>query len=327
MKKKWIKRLILSVPVMVLIYYLTLHHGSEPERINTVTSINKELARQPEISRETHHVIYALHESGYLVKAHGEKNLDVSTIESIFELLTVNAYQLPETVTSLIPASATLLDYELVAGGLTLNLSEAFLYYLPRVEQQLVSSLVWTYTELDEVNRVSFKIEGEPVNNLNGPLNVGRGLTRQMGINLELTSGRLNDAELLMLYFLTDDSAAGFLVPVTRLVAYYVDPVRYAVESLIRGPLGERYVSVFNHNTMLLEDPIIEDGLVTLNFSTDLYYDRAQTKVSSSMLRQLTMTLTEFTNVDRVSVVINGNIRVFDDQSNAITVPASRFGY
>lgn len=209
-------------------------------------------------------------------------------------------------------------------GTLTLDLSSEFLDYTSDEEADLLSSIVWTYTELADVDKVKFEIDGKAVSNLNGAMSVERGLDRSMGINLEVDTMSLDDTQLVTLYFMTDDSQNGFLVPVTRLISEDIDPITYAVSALIQGPVGENYVSVFDQNTALLEDPVLTDGLLSLNFSSDLYYDNAQTEVSSMMLKQLVMTLTEVDEVEMVSVSIDGNIKVTDDTSHSIAVPTAR---
>ena len=91
--------------------------------------------------------------------------------------------------------------------------------------------------------------------------------------------------------------------------------------------MNQNYVSVFDQETTLLSDPVISDGLASLNFSSELYYDSQQTKVSSTMLKQLVMTLTELDDIEMVSVSINGNIKVMDEVDHSIAVPTSRFDF
>ena len=100
-----------------------------------------------------------------------------------------------------------------------------------------------------------------------------------MGINLELDTTNFDETQLVTLYFVTDDSKDGLLVPVTRLIPASTDPVTYAISALIQGPVNQK-MSVFDQETtLLLSDPVISDGLVSLNFSSELYYDSQQTKV------------------------------------------------
>jgi spore germination protein GerM len=323
MKKKWISKMTLPVLAMLFVYYGTQHLGGS-EQLNTVHSINEPTHMATMVNSDSHHVIYAMHESDYVVRTYAAIDSETSTINSIFNALTIEAGQLPMGVSSLVPEHAELINYSLEAGHLTLNLSKEFLEYDPIVEQNLVSSLVWSYTELEEIDRVSFMIEGQPVNNLNTPLAVGSGLSRAMGINLEIDSYRLNDTKLVMLYFLTDNTSNGFMIPVSRVVPNNTDPIAYKVNALANGPVGQQYISVFNHRVSLLEEPTMENGILILNFSPELFFDQAGTMVSSDMMRQLVMTMTALEEVESVSVLIDGDVRVLDDASNIISLPTSR---
>ena len=331
-KLRWIKKITAKqiaamCVVMVAIYFIARPAGvnDDGEEVNMVSSMGSPYEEAEECEEYCDaHMVYALHESGYLVKTEAAVASDMSSIESVFAAIQDSSLHLPDNVDGLIPRSAVLRDYVVENEVLTLNLSESFLYYRTSVEEDLLASLVWSMTELPDIERVHFEIEGEAVNNLNGLVDVGRGLTRQLGINLEIGTPRVVDAQMMMLYFFTDDTEDAMLVPVTRLIEPEVDPFEYAVSSLVRGPIGGTYVSVFNHRATLLERPKLEDGIMTLNFCSELFFNQEQTQVSSQVIKQLVMTMTEFDEVYEVSVVIEGSSRVFDDAGNPITVPVGR---
>ncbi|MBQ1786464.1 MAG: GerMN domain-containing protein, partial [Turicibacter sp.] len=320
---KWVKKLTLPVLAMLFIYYATREDSTITNVVNTIS--NQTPQEQIVYTSEDYYVVYALHESDNLVKTYVEKGEEQDPIHAIFDVLTTKSNQLPAGTTSLISPMTTLNDYKLDNGVLTLDLSADFLDYTTEEEQDLLSSLVWTYTELADVDKVKFEIDGESVNNLNGALSVGRGLDRSMVINLELDTTNYDETQLVTLYFVTDDSQEGLLVPVTRLISASTDPITYAVSALIQGPVNENYISVFDQNTTLLSEPVVSEGLISLNFSKELYYDSEQTKVSSMMLTQLVMTLTELEDIEMVSVSINGNIKVMDEADHSIAVPTGRF--
>ena len=323
METKWVKKLTLPVLAMLFIYYATREDSTITNVVNTIS--NQTPQEQIVYTSEDYYVVYALHESDNLVKTYVEKGEEQDPIHAIFDVLTTKSNQLPAGTTSLISPMTTLNDYKLDNGVLTLDLSADFLDYTTEEEQDLLSSLVWTYTELADVDKVKFEIDGESVNNLNGALSVCRGLDRSMGINLELDTTNYDETQLVTLYFVTDDSQEGLLVPVTRLISASTDPITYAVSALIQGPVNENYISVFDQNTTLLSEPVVSEGLISLNFSKELYYDSEQTKVSSMMLTQLVMTLTELEDIEMVSVSINGNIKVMDEADHSIAVPTGRF--
>jgi len=323
MKKISARQIAVMCVVMVAIYFVArpMNLSMNEDETNMVGSMGEAYETSGESAT---HVVYAMHESGYLVKTEVQTDPELSTVASIFTGIQSGTDRLQSTVAGLIPSSAVLRDYVIDNDVLTLNLSESFLYYLRSVEEDLLSSLVWSMTELPDVERVHFQIEGESVNNLNSDIDVGRGLTRQVGINLEIGAPNVLDTQMMMLYFFTDDTTDAMLVPVTRLVAPGLNPFEYAISSLVRGPIGATYISVFNHRTTLLEQPKVEDGIMTLNFCSELFYNQDQTQVSSQVIKQLVMTMTEFEEVYEVSVVIEGSSRVFDDAGNPITVPVSR---
>ena len=319
-KKITVKQVAAMCVVMVAIYFL-VGNENNPDGVNVVDGVGESCHVDVNVEG---HMVYAMHESGYVVKTMAYVDSDLSEVESIFTALQVDSDRLMDVTYGLIPVGAVLRDYEVEGEALTLNLSESFLYYLPEDEEHLLSSLIWSMTEIEGVDRVYLQIEGEPIHNLNGALDIGRGLTRSVGINLEMNATSVHHAEMVLLYFLTDDSDDAMLVPVTRLVSADVDIVEYAVSSLVKGSVGASYISVFNHQTTLVESPHLEDGILTLNFSSELFYNEEQTQVSSQVLRQLVMTMTEFDDVSEVSVIIEGSVRVFDDGGNPIVVPVSR---
>lgn len=326
-KLAWIKKITVRqvagmCMVMIAIYFI--FGGTEvPVETNQVGSMGYSYKDNDDVETQMH-IVYVEHESGYVVKTEIDVCEDCSVVESVFTGIQNKSERLPSNTEGLIPSSGVLRDYQLDGDVLTLNLSESFLYYRSSQEENLLSSLVWSMTELPDVNRVHIEIEGEPFNNLNTEVDVGRGLTRAMGINLEVDGSHITDTKMMKLYFLTDDTDNALLVPVTRLVPDYVDPFEYAVSALVRGPIGATYISVFNHQATLLEQPTIQDGILTLNFCSALFYNQEQTQVSSQVIRQLVMTMTEFEEISEVSVVIEGSSRFFDDAGNPITVPVGR---
>jgi len=326
-KLGWIKRISAKqiaamCVIMVAIYFIApLATNDSSENVNMVGSMGGSYEEQDVFQT---HTVFAMHESGYLVKTEVLMDEEQSSVHAIFTSIQNGSTSLHNQVEGLISPSAVLRDYETSNGNLTLNLSESFLYYPTSIEEDLLTSLVWSMTELPHIDRVHFQIEGEDVSNLNGSIDVGRGLTRAMGINLEVDTPNVANAKMMTLYFFTDDTDDALLVPVTRLVAKEVNPFEHAVSALVRGPVGGNYISVFNHRATLLEAPLLENGIMTLNFSSELFFDQAQTQVSSLVIKQLVMTLTEFDEVSEVSVVIEGSSRVFDDVGNPITVPVGR---
>ena len=160
MQTKWVKKLTLPVLAMLFIYYAT--RTEDPATRNLVDTMSEQPSQEQSVySAEESYTIYAWHESDNLVKTFVPKGEEKDPIQAIFDIFTTKANQLPVGTTSLISPMTTLNDYHLEDGVLTLNVSPEFLDYTTNEEQDVLSSLVWTYTELVDVDKVKFEIDGE----------------------------------------------------------------------------------------------------------------------------------------------------------------------
>ncbi|MGL4337665.1 MAG: GerMN domain-containing protein [Turicibacter sp.] len=321
MEKSLLKRLTLPVLAMLLVYYVTTDEAN-PASNNLIKSVNEQNSmEQSEVVNGAGVTVFALHESGHIVQTSVPNDKSSDQVEMVFELFTTKMNQLPIGIKSPLSPSATLINYVMEDGVLTLNVTSDFLSYDVENERTVLEALVWSFTEIQGVETVKFQIEGVPVSNLNGLMSVQRGLTREMGINLELDTVDVNDSQLVTVYYLTDDTQNGYLVPVTRLISSSQDPISYAINELINGPKTSEYVSVFDNQVALIDPPELEDGVISLNFNDALYYDRGQSMVSSLMMKQLVSTLTEFQEVDHVLISVDGNERVVNEQMKSVMKP------
>ena len=323
-KLEWIrkittKQIILMCMLMVVIYAFATN--STDEATNLIESVGSSYAIPEDANnQQAAQTLFVPHESGLIAKTAvpmvNDQNL--SDVELIFTNLQTGNLALLENVDGLIPQSARIRDYRVVNDILTLNLSESFLYYHRSIEENLLTSLVWSMTELPNVKRVRFEIEGDPVQNLNGIIDVRHGLTRDMGINMEVAvAENFWNTKMLRLYFLASDATPQnmSLIPISRLISANSALCEYetAIEALISGSTSGAYVSAFDPRVTLLERPKVEDHTISLNFSSELFYDKAQTQISEKVIWQLVSTLTSFAEIEAVAIAIEGKPYIFED--------------
>ncbi|HAX73266.1 MAG TPA: hypothetical protein DCY20_07065 [Firmicutes bacterium] len=317
MGKNMLKRLTLPVLAMLLIYYVTTDEATEAGKslIKTIEDQNV----QVEVNLDDYYTIYAPHESGNVVGTMIEKGEESDDVQAVYDIFTTKMNKLPQGVTSPLTPAAELIDYSIDQNVLTLNVTSDFLNYDLKDERKVLESLVYSFTSLPGIEVLKFKIDGLPVTNLNGTLSVERGLSKEMGINLELDSKTLDNTQVVTLFFLTDDHKDALLVPVTRLIPSTENAVQYVIQELINGPEDDKYISVFDNKVNLLTDPMIDNGVISLNFSNDLFYDNEKTVVSSLMLKQLVLTLTQFEEIKSVSIAVDGDEKVIEDQLKTVS--------
>ncbi|WP_143522723.1 GerMN domain-containing protein, partial [Pseudomonas sp. 2822-15] len=89
----------------------------------------------------------------------GENELD-ATIEYLVQGGPVTE-MLPNGFQAVLPSGTEVLESEVSDGVATVDFSEHFAEYHPDQELQVLQSLTWTLTQLDDVDRVMLKMNGE----------------------------------------------------------------------------------------------------------------------------------------------------------------------
>lgn len=114
---------------------------------------------------------------------------------------------------------------------------------------------------------------------------------------------------IVSLYFLSKEN--NVLVPEARLIdikEIINTPYEKLVNLLIEGPKNEKNKKIIPENTKLLKT-YLEGDCVTLDFSSEfLNYNKEDEKEKNNLINSLVNTLTELTEVNRVKILINGEI-------------------
>ena len=114
---------------------------------------------------------------------------------------------------------------------------------------------------------------------------------------------------IVSLYFPSKESKE--LVPEARLVdikEIINDPCDKLVNLLIEGPKSEKEEKIIPENTKLNKS-YMEEDCVVLDFSVEfLNYDKSDEKAKDKMITSIVNTLTQLTEVNKVKILIDGNI-------------------
>ncbi len=100
----------------------------------------------------------------------------------------------------------------------------------------------------------------------------------------------------------------GYVVPVKRVIPDTEDILNATIEELVKGPLPEDVDvdGVIPDSTVAL-DVEISDGVAVINFNRDIIEKSPGGILSGSiMVQSLVYTATQFSNVDKVMVLVEG---------------------
>jgi germination protein M len=237
--------------------------------------------------------------------------------------------KLPNGFKAVLPPGTEILDTEVSADGTaTIDFSRQFNDYHPDSELQILQSLTWTVTQLEDVNRLKLKVDGEDLDVM--PQNgtpVGNGYTRGHGINLEISGqADISATKPVVLYFLSQTEGQDtYYVPVTRRVPESMNEYEAVVDELLKGPdMMTQLLTDIRKEAALVEEPELKNGTLTVNFNEALLGQLDGSAMSPDVLNMLVLSLTEQEGVEKVSVLVNDESDLLVSSGEMLTEPVSR---
>ncbi|OIQ59106.1 spore germination protein GerM [Moorella thermoacetica] len=202
------------------------------------------------------------------------------------------------------------------------NLTREFLDIKDARQADLaVKALVLTMTNLTNVKEVQILVEGNKVPEVAG-VKLDAPLHRPDSVNSLLKDGNQKGVQVFF-----NDADARFFVPVTVALppGSGADNLpRAAVLALLAGPPADSgLIRTIWPGTRLL-DFKVEGGLATVNFSRQVTGYGGGSAAETALLKSLLFTLTQFPDIDRVQILIEGKKKEYLPEGTAIDKPLAR---
>lgn len=196
-----------------------------------------------------------------------------------------------------------LIDYSLTDESLILNFDESYKSVEHVTEILDRAAMVRTLTQIEAVKTVTFEVNGNPLTDTAG--NVIGGMTEDTFIYNAGNEINTYEKVTLTLYF-TNEEGDG-LIKVYRTIVFNsnISIERVALEQLIAGPNTDEVYPTINPQTTI-NSITVRDGVCYVDldstFTTEPYTVTAQTAIYS-----IVNTLSEFTDVNKVQITVDGN--------------------
>lgn len=229
--------------------------------------------------------IYLLDENNYLVKTKilldNEKVED--NIKSIINNLTISdESKFPDNLESIIPKKTKLNSLNIENDSVTLDFSKELLKVDEDLSIKLIEAIVFSITEIDDINKVNIKVESIPLETYpNSDRKLIQPLTREIGINSEYTYNTLDNITKVVIYYGEDINDDIYYVPVTKYLNNNdnKDKINIIVEELTTSYIYEDNLkSILNENTKLIDKELVNDDLLILNFNSALFDNNSEIK-------------------------------------------------
>ena len=284
LKKKALRKIFITTLSMFIILTIYTIPNTNKEK---VLRTNLEIEDITNLNTDS---IYLLNKDNYLVKTDifiDSNKLD-KKIKKIIDYLTINNDKVPIGLNGYIPKSIKLLDYNIEANSLVLNFSHEF----NSNEELIVTGIVYSMLELDEVNEVSFLINNKPYKEYNN-------LNKKIGINKDILYTNRKDIDKIVIYYL--DKTDNYYVPVTKYLNNNKDKIEVIIEELKNTK--KDLISYINYNTKLI-DYKEDNNILVLNFSKELKDDN--TVSEDKILNTISYSVFDNYDVNMVMFKIEG---------------------
>lgn len=252
--------------------------------------------------------IYLLNSNNYLVKA--KILLDSSKIEEkvakIISNLTIkDGSNFPNGLKALIPSGTKLNNVLYKSGKVTIDLSSEFLNMKIDKEKQIISSIVYSILDLDEISTISILIDGKPMDSYpNTHESLPTELDKSIGINKEYDLTSRKDINKVVIYYIEKIGDNNYYVPVTKYLNDSRDKVKIIVEELASSYTYDNNLMSFLNSNVKLLDYKEQENVMFLNFNNYLF--DTNDKVLEEVLYTISYSVFDNYDVNMVMFQVNG---------------------
>ena len=255
--------------------------------------------------------IYLLDKNNYLVKTKvlldNEKLED--NIKSIISNLTItDNSKFPDKLNAIIPKGTKLNNITIEDDLITLDFSKELLNIDEELSVKLIESIVYSITELDNINKVNITVDGNPLETYPNTSNkMTLPLTRDIGINKEYTYNSLNNLTKVIIYYSEEINDDMYYVPVTKYLNNNdnKDKINIIVEELTTSYIYEDNLkSILDENVLLIDKEFVDDDLLVLDFNSALF--DSNSKIKEEVLYMLSYSAFANYSVNTISFKVDG---------------------
>ncbi len=292
LKTKAIRKIFTTTLTMFII--LTVFTIPMTSKDKNVLRTNLEIEDITNLSTDK---VYLLNENNLLVRTEVfiEGKTEDDKIKNIIDYLTVSNSKVPSGLNGYIPTNTKVLDILHEDNNLVIDLTKDFSKYQKDKEEQIITGIVYSLLELDNIENITILVEGSYLDNYKKPLN------KSIGINNQYLINSRNDLNKVVIYYLNDINNNLYYVPVTKYLNDKRDKIEVVIDEL-KNSSSTNLISYLDDNLKLI-DYKEESDVLFLNFN-DYLLDKNET-INDKVLN--TIAYSTFSNYDINMVMFEVN--------------------
>lgn len=257
LKTKAIRKIFTTTLTMFII--LTVFTIPTTTKNKNILRTNLEIEDITNLSTDK---IYLLNQDNLLVRTDAfiEGKSKEDKIKNIINYLTKTNDKIPSGLKGYIPKKTKLLDFNLDEEVAYLNFSKEFLNHKKTERKTIVTGLVYSLLEIENIKSVIIQVENEYLKDYKYPLD------KNIGINNKYLINSRKDLNRVVIYYLNNINEKNYYVPVTKYLNDKRDKIEVIIDELKNNSDTDNLISYVN-NKLELIDYREESDVLFLNFN------------------------------------------------------------
>lgn len=253
----------------------------------------------------------------YLIDSHNYVSLtnipvtSKDTIEKAKELISIltieGAYNefVPNGFRAIIPSDTKVISIDYTDEILKVNFTKELLDITEENEENLISSIVYTLTSLENVKGVILYVEGEILTKLPSGKILPSLLDRSYGVNKIYDIENYRNIESVNIYYMAKNKNEYYYVPVTKYINDDKEKITIIIDELTStSTYNTNLLSFLNSNTKLL-NVNNQDDILTLTFNNYIFDDIENSKILEEVINTISLSIKDNYEVKDVIFVVN----------------------
>jgi len=213
---------------------------------------------------------------------------------------------IPNGFNTIIPKGTKINSISLDEKILKIDFSKEFLNTDKETEEKAIESLIYTLTELDEIDKVMIFVDGKNLKELpKSKKKLPVILDRNFGINKEYNIENYKDVSKTTVYYIGKYQNNYYYVPVTKISNDNSEKIEIIISALKSTPIYQtNLISYLAANAELLDYEILENN-INLSFNNHILHNFEEKDILEEVKYAISLSVKDNYNVKDVTFLIN----------------------
>lgn len=239
------------------------------------------------------------------------KNTDTKKLAlELIDALTLNSTmqdKIPSGFSSIIPDGTKVLNITIDNGIAKVNFNEYLLETNENLEEKVIEAIIYTLTELDEIDSIIIYINGEILSKLpKSNITLPTTLNRNFGINKEYNITSKDNINKTTIYYISKFNNDEYYVPVTKVTNDPRSKIEIIIDELSSSKsYNTNLMSYLDNNTKIVSFEEEADKL-TIEFNELIFSDIDTKNILEEVIYTISHSINDNYNVNEIVFNVNG---------------------